>query len=145
MLVARRYLIDGHVQGVGFRYFAEDVASREGISGWVRNLPDGRVEAAIEGARLRIRPILMTSFAFIFGSLPLAIAVGAGAGARRSLGTAVVFGMLAATLMGIYFIPTFYVWLQRLAERKWPFREERGAPPRGGGAVPAGSAADRER
>jgi HAE1 family hydrophobic/amphiphilic exporter-1/multidrug efflux pump len=103
------------------------------------------VEAAIEGARLRIRPILMTSFAFIFGSLPLAIAVGAGAGARRSLGTAVVFGMLAATLMGIYFIPTFYVWLQRLAERKWPFREERGAPPPGGGAVPAGSAADRER
>ena len=65
--------------------------------------------------------------------------------ANRSLGTAVVFGMLAATLMGIYFIPTFYVWLQRLAERKWPFREERGAPPRGGGAVPAGSAADRER
>jgi acylphosphatase len=49
MLVARRYLIDGHVQGVGFRYFTEDVASREGISGWVRNLPDGRVEAEIEG------------------------------------------------------------------------------------------------
>ncbi len=104
------------------------------------------VDAALEGARLRIRPILMTSFAFIFGSMPLAIGVGAGAGARRSLGTAVVFGMLAATVIGIYFIPAFYVWLQRLAERQWPFREERGVPPSaGGGAVPAGSPADRER
>jgi HAE1 family hydrophobic/amphiphilic exporter-1/multidrug efflux pump len=102
------------------------------------------VEAAIEGARLRIRPILMTSFAFIFGSLPLAIAAGAGAGARQSLGTAVVFGMLAATVIGIYFIPAFYVWLQRLAERKWPFREERGVPPSAGGALPSGSAANRE-
>jgi len=103
------------------------------------------VEAAIEGARLRLRPILMTSFAFIFGSLPLAIAAGAGAGARQSLGTAVVFGMLAATVIGIYFIPAFYVWLQRLAERKWPFREERGVPPSAGGALPAGSAADVHR
>jgi HAE1 family hydrophobic/amphiphilic exporter-1/multidrug efflux pump len=102
-------------------------------------------EAALEGARLRIRPILMTSFAFIFGSMPLAVAVGAGAGARRSLGTAVVFGMLAATVIGIYFIPAFYVWLQRVAERKWPFREERGLPPSAGGVLPAGSAADRER
>ena len=49
MLVARRYLISGRVQGVGFRYFAEAAASREGVHGWVRNLPDGRVEAAAEG------------------------------------------------------------------------------------------------
>jgi len=49
MRVARRYLIGGRVQGVGFRYFAEDAARREGLSGWVRNLPDGRVEAAAEG------------------------------------------------------------------------------------------------
>jgi len=49
MRVARRYLIGGHVQNVGFRYFTEDVARREGVRGWVRNLPDGRVEAAAEG------------------------------------------------------------------------------------------------
>lgn len=49
MLVARRYLIDGRVQGVGFRFFAEAAAAREGIDGWVRNRPDGRVEVAAEG------------------------------------------------------------------------------------------------
>ena len=49
MRVARRYLIGGRVQGVGFRYFTEDVAQREGLLGWVRNLPDGRVEAQAEG------------------------------------------------------------------------------------------------
>ena len=49
MRVARRLLISGRVQGVGFRYFANDVASREGVTGWVRNLPDGRVEAYVEG------------------------------------------------------------------------------------------------
>jgi len=49
MLVARRFLISGRVQGVGFRFFAEDTASREGLGGFVRNLPDGRVEAVVEG------------------------------------------------------------------------------------------------
>ena len=49
MRVARRFLISGRVQGVGFRYFAETAAAREGLQGWVRNLPDGRVEAAAEG------------------------------------------------------------------------------------------------
>ena len=49
MRVARRFLISGRVQGVGFRYFARDVAQREGVTGWVRNLPDGRVEARVEG------------------------------------------------------------------------------------------------
>jgi len=49
MKVARRYLISGRVQGVGFRYFAEAFASREGVEGWVRNLPDGRVEVAAQG------------------------------------------------------------------------------------------------
>ncbi|TLZ16620.1 MAG: multidrug efflux RND transporter permease subunit [Gammaproteobacteria bacterium] len=75
------------------------------------------VDAAIEGARLRLRPILMTSFAFIFGSVPLAIATGAGSGARLVLGTAVVFGMSVATLIGIFIIPVFYVLVQSLQER----------------------------
>jgi len=55
-------------------------------------------QAALQGAELRLRPILMTSFAFILGTVPLAIALGAGAGARQAMGTAVVFGMLMATL-----------------------------------------------
>jgi hydrophobe/amphiphile efflux-1 (HAE1) family protein len=74
------------------------------------------VDAAIEGARLRLRPILMTSFAFIFGSVPLAIATGAGSGARLVLGTAVVFGMSVATMIGIFIIPVFYVLVQSLQE-----------------------------
>jgi hydrophobe/amphiphile efflux-1 (HAE1) family protein len=75
------------------------------------------VEAAIEGARLRLRPILMTSFAFILGALPLAIATGAGATSRQVLGTTVVFGMTAATMIGIFIVPVFYVVLQGLADR----------------------------
>ncbi len=68
------------------------------------------IDAALEGARLRLRPILMTSFAFIFGSAPLWIASGAGASARRILGTVVIVGMLAATLIAIFLIPvTFYL------------------------------------
>ncbi|MDQ1541742.1 MAG: multidrug efflux pump, partial [Actinomycetota bacterium] len=80
------------------------------------------VEAALEACRLRLRPILMTSFAFILGSLPLALASGAGAGARQALGTAVVFGMLAATVVGVFYTPVFYVLMQRISERQWPFR-----------------------
>jgi hydrophobic/amphiphilic exporter-1 (mainly G- bacteria), HAE1 family len=76
------------------------------------------VEAALEGARLRLRPILMTSFAFIFGCLPLWTATGAGAAARRMLGTAVVSGMLAATLLGIFIIPALFVFVERFSSRK---------------------------
>jgi hydrophobe/amphiphile efflux-1 (HAE1) family protein len=79
-------------------------------------------QAALDGANLRLRPILMTSFAFILGSVPLAVATGAGAGARQALGTAVVFGKLAATLIGVFFTPVFYVLMQRISERQWPFR-----------------------
>jgi hydrophobe/amphiphile efflux-1 (HAE1) family protein len=68
-----------------------------------------RHEAAVEAARTRLRPILMTSFAFIFGVLPLAIATGAGAEMRQSLGTAVFFGMLGVTGFGLIFTPVFYV------------------------------------
>jgi HAE1 family hydrophobic/amphiphilic exporter-1 len=76
------------------------------------------VDAALEGARLRLRPILMTSFAFIFGCLPLWVATGAGAAARRMLGTAVVSGMLAATFLGTFLIPSLYVVVERFASRK---------------------------
>jgi hydrophobe/amphiphile efflux-1 (HAE1) family protein len=82
------------------------------------------VEAAKQGAQLRLRPILMTSFAFILGTIPLAIATGAGAGARQAIGTTVVFGMLFATMIGIFVIPVFYVVVQRMSERKAPFRNE---------------------
>jgi HAE1 family hydrophobic/amphiphilic exporter-1 len=73
------------------------------------------VEAALEGARLRLRPILMTSFAFIFGCLPLCFAEGAGAGGRQVMGMTVVAGMLAATLFGIFLIPALFVAIERLA------------------------------
>lgn len=75
---------------------------------------DNLVEAALEGARLRLRPILMTSFAFIFGCLPLWFATGAGGASRQILGTTVVSGMLAATLFGIFFIPSLFVFVERL-------------------------------
>jgi HAE1 family hydrophobic/amphiphilic exporter-1/multidrug efflux pump len=99
-------------------------------------------QAALDGARLRLRPILMTSFAFILGSVPLAIALGAGAGARQALGTAVVFGMLIATLVGVFFIPVFYVLLQRVSERQWPFRRAEQAEATTGMAAPSPTSAD---
>ena len=74
------------------------------------------VEAAIEASRLRFRPILMTSFAFILGIYPLVNATGAGAASRRSLGTAVFGGMLAATVLAVFFVPVFFVIMQRLSE-----------------------------
>jgi HAE1 family hydrophobic/amphiphilic exporter-1 len=75
------------------------------------------VTAAVEGARLRFRPILMTSFAFILGVLPLVLATGAGAGARRSIGLPVFSGMIASTCLVVVFVPSFYVVMQRLDER----------------------------
>jgi hydrophobe/amphiphile efflux-1 (HAE1) family protein len=74
-------------------------------------------EAATEAARERFRPILMTSFAFIFGVAPLTIASGAGAASRHSLGTGVFFGMLTATTVGIFFIPLFFAVIRGLSER----------------------------
>src|SRR5207248_5838420 len=74
-------------------------------------------EAAMEGARLRFRPVMMTSFAFIFGLLPLVIASGAGALSRRAVGTPVFGGMIAAALFGIFVIPMLYVVFQWLRER----------------------------
>ena len=76
------------------------------------------VDAAVEAARIRLRPILMTSFAFILGVLPLAYATGAGAGARNSVGTAVAGGMLASTFLSIIFIPVLYVIIRTIAPGK---------------------------
>jgi HAE1 family hydrophobic/amphiphilic exporter-1 len=81
------------------------------------------VDAALEGARLRLRPILMTSFAFILGTVPLWTATGAGSVARQIMGTTVIGGMLAASLLGVFFIPVvFYV------VEKWS-GAVRGTPP----------------
>ena len=75
------------------------------------------VDAAVQAARLRFRPIVMTSLAFVLGVVPLAIAQGAGAGGRRSIGTGVIGGMLASTFLAVFFIPAFYVLIQRISER----------------------------
>ncbi len=74
------------------------------------------LDAALEGARLRFRPVMMTSFAFILGLLPLVVALGAGAATRRAVGTPVFGGMLAASAVGIFLIPMLYVVFQRARE-----------------------------
>ena len=76
-------------------------------------------EAAMEAARIRMRPILMTSFAFIFGVLPMALANGAGSGAQNAIGTAVIGGMLAATILVPLLTPFFFVGVSQLFERNW--------------------------
>ena len=89
----------------------------------------GIVEAAMEAARLRLRPILMTAFAFILGVVPLVIATGAGAGGRQSLGTTVFSGMLAGTLLALIFVPVFYVVIERLRSGDAPAKGETDATP----------------
>jgi hydrophobe/amphiphile efflux-1 (HAE1) family protein len=83
----------------------------------LRNQGKGIVESAIEAGRLRLRPILMTSFAFIFGVSPLVVAHGAGAASRHAIGTTVFAGMLFATTIGIFFIPLFFSVIRGIAER----------------------------
>ncbi len=78
------------------------------------------IDAAIEGAKLRLRPILMTSFAFILGCVPLMLASGSGAVSRSTMGTGVVFGMSISTLIGIFLIPVCYVFVQKFADKKNP-------------------------
>ena len=78
----------------------------------------GVVDAAVEASRLRLRPILMTSFAFILGCLPLAVAPGPGAGARVSMGNAVVAGMTFNTLFGIFLIPVCFVVVEKFFSKK---------------------------
>jgi hydrophobic/amphiphilic exporter-1 (mainly G- bacteria), HAE1 family len=93
---------------------------------------DGKsiLEAAVEASRSRFRPILMTSFAFILGVTPLVLATGAGANARKSLGISVFSGMIASTLLAVVFVPSFFVVLQKLDER----RKKRPAPMEAAGA-----------
>jgi multidrug efflux pump len=71
------------------------------------------VEATLEACRLRFRPILMTSIAFIFGVLPLAISTGAGANSRHAIGTGVMGGMIAATALAVFLVPVFFVVVRR--------------------------------
>ncbi len=78
----------------------------------------GYVEAAVEAARLRLRPIMMTSFAFIAGVIPLVFASGAGAEVRQVMGITVISGMLGVTFFGLFFTPVFYVVVRRLAARR---------------------------
>ncbi|TCN28519.1 efflux RND transporter permease subunit [Sinorhizobium americanum] len=86
------------------------------------------IEAAIEASRLRLRPILMTAFAFILGVVPLVIATGPGAEMRQSLGTAVFSGMLGVTFLGLFLTPVFYVTLRSLRRKRAPVPEAAGAP-----------------
>jgi HAE1 family hydrophobic/amphiphilic exporter-1 len=74
------------------------------------------VEASMEAARLRLRPILMTAFAFILGVVPLMLATGAGAASRQSIGTTVFGGMLAATVLTLLFVPVFYATIEEIRE-----------------------------
>ena len=83
-----------------------------------RRMVDGLsiLESAMEASRTRFRPILMTSFAFILGVLPLVLATGAGANARKSLGISVFSGMIASTCLAVLFVPSFFAVLQRFDE-----------------------------
>jgi multidrug efflux pump subunit AcrB len=87
------------------------------------DLGKGLVESALEAARMRLRPILMTSLAFILGVFPLAIAHGAGAGGQVAIGTAVIGGMLSATALAILFVPLFFVLIARRTRPPEPRRE----------------------
>jgi len=89
------------------------------------------VQAAIEAAKIRLRPIIMTSLAFIIGCVPLALATGAGAGARNSMGTAVVGGMVAATALGIFLIPVCFVVVEKITGKinSWGKVEKTTGPP----------------
>jgi len=85
------------------------------------------IESAVAAAQTRFRPILMTSFAFILGMLPLVLATGAGANARRSIGVSVASGMLASTCLAVLFVPSFFVLLQRHEEARLAAKRKRAA------------------
>jgi hydrophobic/amphiphilic exporter-1 (mainly G- bacteria), HAE1 family len=87
------------------------------------------VDAALEGARLRLRPILMTSLAFIFGCIPLWTATGAGSVARQIMGTTVIGGMLAASAIGIFFVPAVFYMVEKFSKPKLHAATPAGATP----------------
>jgi len=99
-----------------------------------------RFQAAVEAARTRLRPILMTSFAFILGVIPLAFASGAGSELRRALGVAVFFGMIGVTLFGLVFTPVFYVVSRWLNDKIAPRSSRQTAARPSGDAAPAAAA-----
>jgi len=82
------------------------------------------VDATLEACRLRFRPILMTSIAFMLGVLPLVISHGAGANGRHAIGTGVMGGMIFATVLAIFFVPVFFVVIRRIFPRQAPHHEE---------------------
>lgn len=98
------------------------------------------MDAAVEASRLRFRPILMTSFAFILGVLPLVFATGAGANSRKSIGIAVVSGMLASTCLAVLFVPSFYTILQRFEEKVLKKKPKMNPHAGAGDVPPAGPA-----
>ena len=100
----------------------------------------GLIDATLEGAKLRLRPIVMTSLAFGFGVLPLAIATGAGAGAQKAIGTSVLGGMITATFLAIFFIPLFFVAVSKLFGTKSSGQPE--APGPDEGILPQGARHD---
>ncbi|NQE63802.1 efflux RND transporter permease subunit [Caulobacter sp. RHG1] len=98
----------------------------------------GLTEATLEAVRLRLRPIIMTSLAFVFGVLPLAISNGAGSGAQHAIGTGVIGGMISATLLAIFFVPLFFVVVEKIFKPKHPGHDK--AVAEHGGDVPASEA-----
>jgi HAE1 family hydrophobic/amphiphilic exporter-1 len=100
--------------------YARDLHEKKGM---------GLAEAATEAARLRFRPIVMTSFAFILGVLPLVLATGAGASSRKSIGITVFSGMLASTCIAVLFVPSFFVVWQRIHEWRKRRKEARHLDP----------------
>ena len=84
----------------------------------------GLLEATIEACRQRLRPILMTSFAFILGVLPLAISTGAGSGSQNAIGVGVMGGMISATVLAIFFVPVFFVTVLTLVGRWFPSKKD---------------------
>ncbi|MBS0342402.1 MAG: efflux RND transporter permease subunit, partial [Proteobacteria bacterium] len=114
--------------------FAVELRHKEGLSAY---------DAAVSAAKLRLRPIIMTSLAFILGCVPLAIASGASSASRHSLGTGVIGGMLGATVIAIFFIPMFYWGLETLSERSAGKKKDKtgDAPPTGAASEGADHAA----
>jgi multidrug efflux pump len=84
------------------------------------------VDAILEACRLRIRPIVMTSIAFIFGVMPLALSTGAGANSRHAIGTGVMGGMITATVLAVFFVPVFFLVVRRIFPGHARHHEEKG-------------------